>query len=239
LISVTEIDKSFGSLKVLNHLTLDFPEKQITTILGPSGCGKTTLLNIMAGLSPVNQGTIQTEAKIGYLFQEPRLLPWLTVRDNLTLVLEGCFNRAELAARADRFLTATGLEEYKEYYPNRLSGGQKQRVALARAFAFPSKLLLMDEPFKSLDLKTRHQLMQIFLQLWRAEPRTVIMVTHDPMEAVYLADRVVVFSDKPVRVIRKQEIAVAREERFGNPLIMENEWMLKKLLLGQIDGQFE
>ena len=190
-----------------------FPEQRITAILGPSGCGKSTLLNILAGLTPVESGRVLTTPEVAYLFQEPRLLPWLTVRENLHLVLCDKLPGNELAARIDRYLAALGLEAYRDFYPAQLSGGLRQRVALARAFSYPSRLLLMDEPFKSLDVKIRFRLIADFLELWREEPRTVIAVTHDVKEAVLLGDKLVVLSDKPTRILKELEVAVARQER--------------------------
>jgi NitT/TauT family transport system ATP-binding protein len=194
--------KNYGDLSVLWDLTLEFPEKRITAILGPSGCGKTTVLNLLANLIPADSGRVTTVTPVSYLFQEPRLLPWLSVRENLNLVLRDQLPVAAVVARVEQYLNAVGVAAYQHFYPEQLSGGLRQRVALARAFSFPADLLLMDEPFKSLDLKIRYRLITDFLELWRQQPRTVVLVTHDVKEAVLLGDRIVILADKPTTVVR-------------------------------------
>jgi NitT/TauT family transport system ATP-binding protein len=210
--------KNYGSLPVLQDLTLEFPEKRITAILGPSGCGKTTLLNILAGLLPVSAGQVVTTTPVSYLFQEPRLLPWLTVRENLDLVLRDRLPAAAVASRVGQYLEAVGVTAYQDFFPGQLSGGLRQRVALARAFSFPADLLLMDEPFKSLDLKVRYRLITDFLGLWRQQPRTVVLVTHDVKEAVLLGDQIVILADKPTAVARiiSRDAAGDKEDETAN-----------------------
>ena len=152
--TLKEISKSYGELHVLDKLSLEIKAKRIVAFLGPSGCGKTTLLSIIAGLkSPDNGVILGLEHKtLSYLFQEPRLLDWLTVADNLGFVLKDKISGSELAWRIDYYLEHMEILAYRHAYPRKLSGGQRQRVAMARALAYPSHLLLMDEPFKSLDL---------------------------------------------------------------------------------------
>jgi NitT/TauT family transport system ATP-binding protein len=210
--------KSYGALPVLQDLTLEFPENRITAILGPSGCGKTTLLNILAGLIPVDRGRVTTITPVSYLFQEPRLLPWLSVRENLNLVLRDQLPAAVVAPRVEQYLNAVGVAAYQHFYPGQLSGGLRQRVALARAFSFPADLLLMDEPFKSLDLKTRYRLITDFLELWRRQPRTVVLVTHDVKEAVLLGELIVILADKPTAVVRtiEREGSQAKTDETAN-----------------------
>lgn len=198
---VERISKGFGELKVFQDLTLEFPEGKITTILGPSGCGKTTILKIMAGLIKPDGGTVVTTEWVGFLFQEPRLLPWLNIYQNLELVLRDKLPAQDRDSKIMYFLEAVGLGDYRNFYPFQLSGGMKQRAAMARAFSYPAELLLMDEPFKSLDLKTRHQMLSDFLKLWRRESKTVVVVTHDVKEAVWLGDQILVLSAKPARLI--------------------------------------
>jgi len=205
---VERITKNYGELQVLQDLSLEFPERKITAILGPSGCGKTTLLKIMAGLIKVDQGTVVSTVRVGFLFQEPRLLPWLNIYGNLALVLEDKLPPEKVASQVSHYLQAVGLGEYQNFYPRQLSGGMKQRAAMARAFSYPAELLLMDEPFKSLDLKTRYQLVSDFLTLWRQNPNTVVVVTHDVKEAVWLGDQILVLSEKPAQLV----------ERFQNDL---------------------
>jgi NitT/TauT family transport system ATP-binding protein len=219
--------KNYQDLPILQDLTLQFPEQRITTILGPSGCGKTTLLNILAGLVPVERGQVTTVTPVSYLFQDPRLLPWLTVRDNLNLVLRDRLSVADVPSRIDRYLNAVGVMAYQHFYPGQLSGGLRQRVALARAFSFPADLLLMDEPFKSLDLKIRYRLIADFLELWRQQPRTVILVTHDVKEALMLGERIVILADKPTGVVRviDRDVPQAKTDEAAN-------YQLERELLG-------
>jgi NitT/TauT family transport system ATP-binding protein len=202
--------KNYGVLSVLQDFSLEFPENRITAILGPSGCGKTTFLNILAGLVPADRGQVSTVTPVSYLFQEPRLLPWLSVRENLRLVLQDRLPAAAVGPRVEQYLNAVGMAAYQNFYPGQLSGGLRQRVALARAFSFPADLLLMDEPFKSLDLKIRYRLIADFLKLWRQQPRTVALVTHDVKEAVLLGDRIVILADKPAGVLRVIERATPK-----------------------------
>ncbi len=231
-IEVKGIDKRYGTLQVYRDFSLEFPENRITAILGPSGCGKTTLLRLLAGLAGADRGAVTTPLAIGYLFQEPRLLPWMTLRDNIALVLVDKLEPAEVRRRVGRMLNDTGLVQYGDYFPNQVSGGMKQRAAIARAFAYPSRLLLMDEPFKSLDLKTRHQLVGLFLKLWRNEPRTVVTVTHDLREALWLGDQIVVLSEKPAQVMDRIAISLPQEERLGNEELEAIERKLYRTLLG-------
>jgi len=195
---VKNINKSYGDLKVLDNISIDFPENKITCILGPSGCGKTTLLNIMAGLLDMDSGEIIgfENGDISFVFQEDRLIPWKNVEENLAFVLRDKVNKKEIAEIVDNYLKLVGLEEYKYYYPKDLSGGMKQRINILRAFIYPSKILIMDEPFKSLDMDNK----QILMDLVKVGNRTCIMVTHDMEEALTLGDRIVILTGKPARV---------------------------------------
>lgn len=188
---------------VLEDLSLDARHGEFVCVTGPSGCGKTTLLNLLAGLDADFEGRIRRpkvagrrEPVIGYVFQTPRLLPWRTVEQNLRLVLPG---RGE-AAIVDELLSATRLENVRHVHPQRLSLGMQRRVALARAFAVEPDLLLMDEPFVSLDEPTAHRLRMLLLEIWRRKPTTVLFVTHDLREAIQLGERLVVLSATPARV---------------------------------------
>jgi NitT/TauT family transport system ATP-binding protein len=174
---------------------------EFVCILGPSGCGKTTMLNIIAGLDRDYEGKIALPAAasrpkpvIGYVFQTPRLLPWRTVQENIDLVLKTDQDRSGIV---DELLEATGLAQFRHAYPERLSVGMTRRVALARAFAVGPDLLLMDEPFVSLDEPTAQRLRSLLLDIWQARPTTVLFVTHDTREAAQLADRVVVLTPSP------------------------------------------
>lgn len=232
MLKVERIAKKFGQLEVFHDLSLAFPTGKITAILGPSGCGKTTLLKILAGLIEPDQGEVASTEVTSFLFQEPRLLPWLTIRKNLTLVLQDKLPGAAVDSAIECYLKAVGLAEYHRFYPSQLSGGMKQRAAMARALSFPAELLLMDEPFKSLDLKTRYQLVSDFLNLWRQRPNTVVVVTHDVKEAVWLGDQILVLSERPARLIARFENAVPFELRMDSKEALGLEQEIVTILLG-------
>lgn len=228
---VERIAKNYGELQVFQGLSLEFPEGKITAILGPSGCGKTTILKIMAGLIEADRGAVISTAEVGFLFQEPRLLPWLTIYGNLALVLKDKLPSSKVAPHINHYLQAVGLEEYRDFYPRQLSGGMKQRAAMARAFSYPSELLLMDEPFKSLDLKIRHQLVSDFLKLWRQKPKTVVVVTHDVKEAVWLGDRIAILSEKPARVVKNFQNGIPANLRLTSAESLGFEEEITKVVL--------
>ncbi len=232
MVKMTAIGKSFDGLKVFDNFSIGFLEDKITVILGPSGCGKTTLLNILAGLVKPDRGTVGSLDTVSYLFQEPRLLPWLTVWDNVALVLRDKLPDAEIQSRVEYYLRATGVSDYARFYPAGLSGGLRQRAAIARAFVYEMPLLLMDEPFKSLDIKTRYQLIEVLLELWRQKPRTIITVTHDPQEAVMLGDQIVILSQKPVRILKEVIIELERDERAGDEGMLRLEKEILEMVLG-------
>jgi ABC-type nitrate/sulfonate/bicarbonate transport system ATPase subunit len=190
---------------------------EFVCLLGPSGCGKTSSLNIIAGLDRDFDGSValpraadRPRPVIGYVFQTPRLLPWRTVEQNIALVLEPEQARSAIV---DELLKATGLQEFRHTYPERLSVGMARRVALVRAFAVSPDLLLMDEPFVSLDESTAERLRALLLEIWQARPTTVLFVTHDTREAVQLADRVIVMTGSPASVQSIVAIDTPRPER--------------------------
>lgn len=184
MIELRGITQKYGALTVYENFSLSLEEGKIACILGASGCGKTTLLNMLAGLVPFS-GTIEPMQPCSYIFQQPRLVPNLTVEGNLHLVCRD-------AARIWDMLGRVGLADKAKAYPVEISGGQAQRVSIARAFLHPSKLLLMDEPFSSLDTALKIHLMRLFGDIWREERRTVLFVTHDVEEAYMLAHRAIV-----------------------------------------------
>jgi NitT/TauT family transport system ATP-binding protein len=231
---------SYDGLPVLDGISLSLERESITVLLGPSGCGKTTLLNLIAGLkSPDSGRRLGFEGcRFSYAFQEPRLLPWLDCRENVAFALTGLARsappgRGEALARIDRFLDAAGLAEAAALRPSELSGGMRRRLSLARAFAYPSDMLLLDEAFQAVDLRMKLELMDVFLGLLREERRTVVCVTHDVEEAAYLADRAVVLSPRPARIVDSFAVDAPRSERaLGSSATMEAEARLYRLALG-------
>lgn len=183
---IENLKKSYKDAIVFEHFNLEIEDGKVTCILGGSGAGKTTLLNVIAGLTSY-EGAVD-KVRCSYIFQEPRLVPNLTVRKNLKLI---CNDDEKINA----VLARVGLAEKAESYPVALSGGQAQRVAIARAFLYESDVVLMDEPFSSLDLKLKKDMMQAFCEVRSASGRTAVFVTHDADEALFLADRIIVISD--------------------------------------------
>lgn len=201
MIRLENISKSYGGNVVFSNFSMELRDDVITSILGPSGCGKTTLLNIIGAVGDADAGRVNGVGgrRASYVFQEPRLLPWLTVRENIEFVLKG--SRDEIRRQTDEILSIVELDGCSEMYPSQLSGGMCQRVSIARAFAFPSEIMLMDEPFSSLDHALKKNIIERFLSLWKKKTRTVIFVTHDIDEALTLSDDIFIFSKSPVAVL--------------------------------------
>ncbi len=245
---ISGIHKSFGTLKVLDGVSIDVTEGMVTAILGPSGCGKTTLLRICAGLVEPDQAPdaslVQLRSqRAAFLFQEPRLLPWDTAAENVELVLQDLAPQDRRSV-ASRLLDEVGLSGYGGYYPPELSGGMKQRVAMARCFAYPAAVLYMDEPFQGLDLELKLSLFDTFRSLNFQEPppgdtgasgpRTVIFVTHDVTEAALLGDHVYVFSPRPATVRHRVDNPVPMNERaLQNAAVRDFEGQLYGMILTQ------
>ena len=211
-----------AALTVLREVSFRLESGDFAVLFGPSGCGKTTLLNIIAGLDPEFEGRVTLDGKppsarrIGYVFQEPRLLPWRTVLENVELVLPPGANRAAIPALLDR----VGLAGFHDVYPAQLSIGMARRVAIARAFAIEPELLLMDEPFVSLDEPTAARMRRQLLELWRSRPTRVLFVTHHLREAVELADRILLLSAGPARLLAEIKVPLPREQR-SDPVAVE------------------
>jgi NitT/TauT family transport system ATP-binding protein len=222
LLEVRDLSKTFagrrglGDLEVLSGISLDLEEGGLTCVVGPSGCGKTTLLRIVAGLEPASSGQVLLEgeriegpgSRVGLVFQQFALFPWRTVLRNVTFGLEmqDGAGRAERDARAMRYLELVGLAGFARHYPRELSGGMQQRVAIARTLVVEPRLLLMDEPFGSLDAQSRNSLQEFLVELWGKAGLTILFVTHSVDEAVFLGRRVVALSARPASVHETYEI---------------------------------
>jgi NitT/TauT family transport system ATP-binding protein len=200
-----------GEVQALADINLDVAEGEFIALLGPTGCGKSSLLRLISDLIPSTSGQIKVRGApasaarhandFGFVFQEPALLSWRTAIGNVRLPLEVVgFPGEQRTARCEQLLDSVGLSKFKDAYPHELSGGMKQRVAIVRALAWNPSILLMDEPFSALDELTRAQLQDDLLALWSRERKTVLFVTHNIAEAIYLADRVVVMSPHPGRI---------------------------------------
>lgn len=218
------------SENIIADLNLNIHSGEFVCLIGPSGCGKTTLLNLVAGLDENYQGTItfgapHNDCRIGYVFQNPRLLPWRTVRENIELVLP--LHTPDHTV--DELLASMKLTAVQDTYPQRLSLGMSRRVALVRAFAINPDILLMDEPFVSLDAPTARKIRKQLTTLWDQQQHTVLFVTHDLREAITLADRLIFLSSSPMTIVRDVKITVPRTQRFNENQIEQ----FKNQLLSQ------
>jgi NitT/TauT family transport system ATP-binding protein len=207
----------------IRGLNLRVAANEFVSIIGPSGCGKTTFLHVLAGLRKATGGQILVHGKVvtrpgadrGMVFQDYALLPWKTARENVEFGLKIRGVRpAERTAVAQRYLTMVGLDGFQTKYPRELSGGMQQRVAIARALANTPEILLMDEPFASVDALTRMNLQELLMHVWETEPRTVVFVTHSVDEAVFLSSKVAVFSSRPGRCSHVVPIDLPRPRRW-------------------------
>jgi NitT/TauT family transport system ATP-binding protein len=222
---VRNLRKSFRSqrseepIQVFDNISFEVQPSEFISLVGPSGCGKTTFLRILDGLIPRDEGEILLDGKTvikpgpdkGFVFQDSSLLLWRTVIDNVILGLElQGFDKKEARKKATQYIALVGLAGFEQHYPHELSGGMQQRVNLARALIVDPEILLMDEPFASLDAQTREIMQAELLKMWRQTRKTVIFVTHQIEEAIYLSDRVVVFSARPAKIREIVKVNLSR-----------------------------
>ena len=214
-IQVNNLTKRFGDLTVLDGINFNIKEGELLAIVGPTGCGKTTFLNTLSKLMPATEGEILIDGEeanpkkhnISYVFQEPTCLPWRTVRENVAYGMEvKGVGKEEREARATQIMDLVGLSSCADLYPNQVSASMMQRIAVSRAFAVNPDLLLMDEPYGQLDVKLRFYLEDELVNIWKKLNSTVLFVTHNIEEAVYVAERILVLTNKPTKI--KAEIPV-------------------------------
>lgn len=201
---ISNLNKSYDKEYIFKDFNIEFSDERINCIIGSSGCGKTTFLNILAGLIDFESGSLNgiSQNEISYVFQDDRLVGWLTVKENLEITLKKYFDKHKISNEIDKLLDIVGIKEVGDKYPGELSGGMRQRVNIARAFGKPSQIILMDEPFKSLDYKLKYTIIDEFKNILSKRKRLVILVTHDLEEAFYFEGNIFVFGKRPVEVIK-------------------------------------
>ncbi|MDQ8030642.1 MAG: ABC transporter ATP-binding protein [Bordetella sp.] len=237
LLSVRVDEKWFGASKVLDQVEFELVDKQVVALLGPSGCGKSTLLRIAAGLDTEFKGQVRKgaaidparQAPISYVFQEPRLMPWLSVADNISFLDSG---RTPDRAWVQALIDAVGLTGFERALPKQLSGGMAQRAAIARGLYSRPQVLLLDEPFSAVDAFTRMNLQQLVLDLIQRFGISILLVTHDIDEALYLGDDVIVLGARPGRVCARLAVELAHPRARGDAAL----GVLKERALAELHG---
>lgn len=238
-LGVTFQDNAGNDVQALTGVNLDIYKGEFISLLGPSGCGKTTLLRSIADLQEPTEGTVRIggmtpkevrlQQKFGFVFQQPVLFDWRTVKKNVELPLEIMYqSKEERSDRADKMLEMVGLKDFANHFPKQLSGGMQQRVNIARAFGIRPEILLMDEPFSALDEFTKEKLHEDLLRIWRKTNKTVIFVTHNIQEAVFLSDRICVLSPHPGRLsavvdvdLQRPRVLEMKETPHFNELVLK------------------
>lgn len=245
------INEGFGKrsrVHALRGLNIEVNEGELVTVIGPSGCGKSTFLMVVAGIHPFDSGTLLLDGQPilepgldrGVVFQDFALFSWMTVRDNVKfgLSMKG-MSEEDQNRISEHYLHLVNLQEFADVFPHRLSGGMKQRVGIARAMATEPEILLMDEPFGSLDAQTRKSLQVQLLDIWQETKKTIVFITHSVREAVFLSQKVVVLSARPGKVVETISIDLTYEERISlSSSLMEYERRLENLIEQQIEEDF-
>ena len=220
LLQMSGVSHAYGAVRVLQGLDVTVHAGEFVAIVGPSGCGKTTLLNLCSGWLVPTAGSVERRGRSRTVFQHDGLFPWLTVGENVRLGLQHVTDETERDRRAGQWLGLVDLAPFAAHYPHQLSGGMRQRTELVRALAGETDLLLMDEPFSSLDYLTRLRMRGELARLLAERPRTVVLVTHDIEEAAQLADRVLVLSERPARVRDEVHLALPRPRDLTHPTVV-------------------
>ncbi|WP_289106895.1 ABC transporter ATP-binding protein [uncultured Bilophila sp.] len=229
-VEVRNLTKRFGDLTVLDGINFNIKEGELLAIVGPTGCGKTTFLNTLSKLMPTTEGNIYINGEeadpkkhnLAYVFQEPTCLPWRTVRENVAYGMEvKGVGKEEREDRATKIMDLVGLTSCADLYPNQVSASMMQRIAVSRAFAVNPDLLLMDEPYGQLDVKLRFYLEDELVNIWRKLNSTVLFVTHNIEEAVYVAERILVLTNKPTKIKAEIPVDLPRPRDLLNPKFIE------------------
>ena len=244
-VSKTYVTASSGSVHALNKVDLKIAEGEFVCVVGPSGCGKSTLLRMLAGLDTYDAGKLSLDdqsvtgpsGKVGVVFQAANLLPWLTVRENVRLPLRVGGRHAPADERIDALLEMTGLGEFGRRYPYELSGGMQQRAGICRALARDPQILLMDEPFGALDALTRERMNMELQRIWQAHRKTIMLITHSISEAIFLADRVVVMSARPGRILADLQVPIPRPRSFDTIVSYPSYAKLASEIRGLLNAQ--
>ena len=250
LIALEDVSKTYatasgGGVHALDSVSLEIRDGEFVCVVGPSGCGKSTMLRLLAGLDSCEQGNLAMDGepilgpspRVGVVFQAANLLPWLNVRENVRLPLRVGGRHMSAEDRVDALLAMTGLGDFGQRYPYELSGGMQQRAGICRALARDPEVLLMDEPFGALDALTRERMNLELQRIWQANRKTILLITHSISEAIFLADRVIVMSARPGRILKELPVNIPRPRSFDEiishpdykPLARE----IRTLLTGQ------